>query len=284
MIAGAAVLGIVLVAMLNLRRRPKAAPAAAGPASFATSDADEESQLLQHLARAPDDVSTHLELASLYYARHDVDKFEAAAQAMYAHIGDGSEAEWEQVRAMGRELVPSNPLFAAPASTDPYSMPVPPSREDLDFDRLDEGASAVAAAASAPVEDAFDFDLTERYAAPTPPSSTSYEPPSALNFDEELAAPAAPAPMPSTGRIEEDFGAGSEDAIGTKLDLAKAYLDMGDPEGARSMLEETGVAATPGIDFDEKRGRHFLRFSYAGRTEDMAEAARRLQSWRGLAR
>ena len=53
---------------------------------------------------------------------------------------------------------------------------------------------------------------------------------------------------------------------------------------ARSMLEETGVAATPGIDFDEKRGRHFLRFSYAGRTEDMAEAARRLQSWRGLAR
>ena len=29
-----------------------------------------------------------------------------------------------------------------------------------------------------------------------------------------------------------------EDAIGTKLDLAKAYLDMGDPEGARSMLDE----------------------------------------------
>lgn len=53
---------------------------------------------------------------------------------------------------------------------------------------------------------------------------------------------------------------------------------------ARSMLEETGVAATPGVDFDAKRGRQFLRFSYAGRTEDMAEAARRLASWRGLAR
>ena len=36
---------------------------------------------------------------------------------------------------------------------------------------------------------------------------------------------------------DEEFFAG-EDAIGTKLDLAKAYLDMGDPEGARSMLEE----------------------------------------------
>jgi pilus assembly protein FimV len=26
--------------------------------------------------------------------------------------------------------------------------------------------------------------------------------------------------------------------IGTKLDLARAYIDMGDPEGARSILEE----------------------------------------------
>jgi len=46
------------------------------------------------------------------------------------------------------------------------------------------------------------------------------------------APAAAPAPKPA-----EDFFAG-EDAIGTKLDLAKAYLDMGDPEGARSMLDE----------------------------------------------
>ena len=26
--------------------------------------------------------------------------------------------------------------------------------------------------------------------------------------------------------------------VGTKLDLARAYIDMGDPEGARSILEE----------------------------------------------
>lgn len=49
---------------------------------------------------------------------------------------------------------------------------------------------------------------------------------------------------------------------------------------ARRMLEETGVAATPGVDFDAKRGKRFLRFSYAGRTEDMAEAAQRLARWR----
>jgi aspartate/methionine/tyrosine aminotransferase len=47
----------------------------------------------------------------------------------------------------------------------------------------------------------------------------------------------------------------------------------------RRMLAETGVAATPGIDFDPDRGRRFVRFSFAGREADMAEAARRLQEW-----
>lgn len=48
---------------------------------------------------------------------------------------------------------------------------------------------------------------------------------------------------------------------------------------ARTLLEEAGVAVTPGIDFDAERGGRFLRFSYAGTTADMAEAARRLAAW-----
>ncbi|MCL4765768.1 MAG: aminotransferase class I/II-fold pyridoxal phosphate-dependent enzyme [Hyphomicrobiaceae bacterium] len=51
---------------------------------------------------------------------------------------------------------------------------------------------------------------------------------------------------------------------------------------ASLMLEETGISATPGVDFDEARGRRFLRFSYAGTTADMAEAAARLAAWRRL--
>ncbi|MCK5386320.1 MAG: tetratricopeptide repeat protein, partial [Gammaproteobacteria bacterium] len=35
---------------------------------------------------------------------------------------------------------------------------------------------------------------------------------------------------------DADIGGGDE--VGTKLDLAKAYIDMGDPEGARSILDE----------------------------------------------
>jgi aspartate/methionine/tyrosine aminotransferase len=48
----------------------------------------------------------------------------------------------------------------------------------------------------------------------------------------------------------------------------------------RRMLAETGVAATPGVDFDPLDGRHFMRFSFAGSTEHMIEAAQRLKAWR----
>jgi pilus assembly protein FimV len=33
-------------------------------------------------------------------------------------------------------------------------------------------------------------------------------------------------------------GGSSMNEIGTKLDLARAYIDMGDPDGAKSILEE----------------------------------------------
>ncbi|GLR81545.1 aminotransferase [Azospirillum oryzae] len=49
---------------------------------------------------------------------------------------------------------------------------------------------------------------------------------------------------------------------------------------AKQILEETGIACTPGIDFDTARGRRFLRFSFAGAEETIAEAARRLIAWR----
>ncbi len=62
------------------------------------------------------------------------------------------------------------------------------------------------------------------------------------------------------------------------------YVDVGDYTDdslsfAKLLLEETAVAATPGVDFDEARGRRFIRFSYAGATAEMAEAAARLQRW-----
>ena len=48
---------------------------------------------------------------------------------------------------------------------------------------------------------------------------------------------------------------------------------------ARRLLDEAGVAITPGLDFDERRGNQFVRFSYAGTTSDMEAAVKRLRSW-----
>jgi len=45
------------------------------------------------------------------------------------------------------------------------------------------------------------------------------------------------------------------------------------------MLAQTGVAATPGNDFDPVDGASHVRFSFAGATEDMGEACRRLREW-----
>lgn len=63
------------------------------------------------------------------------------------------------------------------------------------------------------------------------------------------------------------------------------YADVSDmtddsEELAKRILAETGIACTPGIDFDPARGRRFLRFSFAGSEETIAEAARRLIAWR----
>jgi aspartate/methionine/tyrosine aminotransferase len=50
---------------------------------------------------------------------------------------------------------------------------------------------------------------------------------------------------------------------------------------AKRMLEEAYVAATPGMDFDPVRGKHYLRFSYAGSADDMREAVQRVGRWLG---
>jgi aspartate/methionine/tyrosine aminotransferase len=64
------------------------------------------------------------------------------------------------------------------------------------------------------------------------------------------------------------------------------YLDISEHDRSSRdltarMLEEIGIAATPGLDFDAARGERFMRLSYAGATADIAEAARRIKGWLG---
>ena len=56
--------------------------------------------------------------------------------------------------------------------------------------------------------------------------------------------------------------------------LTRASVDF-----CQKMLTEIGVAATPGRDFDPIHGDDWLRLSFAGSTDDIKEAARRLADW-----
>lgn len=47
----------------------------------------------------------------------------------------------------------------------------------------------------------------------------------------------------------------------------------------RRLLAETGIAATPGLDFDRLRGHQALRLSFAGREAEMTQAMARLKAW-----
>jgi len=265
--AGAAVL-LLLLALRGRNRKPAATAAAASTGSLAdrfgteptlglgSADPDQD-ELLDQLAEHPDDIGLHLELVSLYYSRRDVEHFEAAAEAMHAHIADPQQAEWQDVVHMGEDLVPEHPLFS-------HGAPVPPRSEDehdaLDHFDLDRYASdsddleppPLPPQSSAPnkkvSEYHFDFDLTPR-PAHNHAGAAAAAPAAAVenHVEEELetggtswafAEPAEELSTHSLEPLDHEIGQFSDDPVDTKLDLARAYLDMGDPDGAQAMLEE----------------------------------------------
>jgi aspartate/methionine/tyrosine aminotransferase len=50
----------------------------------------------------------------------------------------------------------------------------------------------------------------------------------------------------------------------------------------KRLLDDTGLAIVPGIDFDPLHGNEFVRMSFAGSTEDIETALERLASWAPL--
>ena len=151
----------------------------------------------------------------------------------------------------------------------------PSTQADADFELdLDLGAAGIAAEPVtpslpdvAPAADAgsgldfnFDLDAGESAAAPTPtPSAESATDGNSIDFDLELPAPEAPQPKASSvdlASINLDLDAPlepvkapqpqelpeAEDStnqdVETKLELALAYEEMGDKEGARELLQE----------------------------------------------
>ena len=247
-------------------------------------DAEDEYALLEEIEQHPDELSLHLELASLYYAHRNEAKFEGAAEAMYAHVDDPTQPEWQQVRAMGEELCPDHPLFAE-LHTDGDSVTQDQVAHDesslanlvdedqehgkdgqpdhgkaggynFDFDltpsdRERNGGDGDAATRAAGSE-AEDEDLLSLSTLADPDSGDEFDVDQVLadargdDSDTDATDADATAEEPDddfvaaddesgSGRDDEEF---SSDPVDTKLDLARAYQDMGDDEGARAMLEE----------------------------------------------
>src|SRR5207237_7544789 len=69
----------------------------------------------------------------------------------------------------------------------------------------------------------------------------------------------------------------AEGAFYLYVDISRLTRDSAD--FYRRLLAETGVALTPGLDFDPVDGASWVRLSFAGATEEVAEAARRLANW-----
>ncbi len=69
----------------------------------------------------------------------------------------------------------------------------------------------------------------------------------------------------------------AEGAFYLYVDISSLTRDSADL--CRRLLAETGVALTPGLDFDPVDGGSWVRLSFAGATEEVAEAARRLANW-----
>jgi aspartate/methionine/tyrosine aminotransferase len=74
----------------------------------------------------------------------------------------------------------------------------------------------------------------------------------------------------------------AEGAFYLYIDISRLTRDS--EEFCRQLLAEIGVAVTPGLDFDPIDGGGWVRFSFAGSTESVAEAARRLKDWLPRAR
>ncbi len=117
---------------------------------------------------------------------------------------------------------------------------------DLDLDsptkviepiRAEFAPSVEVAQVEAPKDDFnfdFSFDAPVKAAELDIPSKAA----PAFNVGDISLGDVIPAPLDNLGDMGSDDFMIGDDAVGTKLDLARAYLDMGDPDGARSMLEE----------------------------------------------
>lgn len=245
---------------------------------------DEAALLLQQAsAREPGRTDLRSKLAETYFAAGKSAEFEQTAAGLKEQL---SADEWNKLAIMGRQIAPNSALFAGTAAAttgataldfnfDDDATQIAPVKVDeglefnLDELELPTQTAGKAAADSNTLEfDLGEFDLGGD--AKTKKAASSSEL-SLQDFDLGGSNPTGPGgskldiqledidPMVIDDPLSDEALAAGNDAA-TKLDLARAYVEMGDSEMARTLLDE--VAAT-GSD-DQKREAGELRSRLLG--------------------
>ena len=174
-----------------------------------------EDVLQAALAASPDDNAIRLKLLEVYHAAGNVAAFNREASDFRDGVTE-EDAVWMQVASMGHALSPDNNLYRAAATHT--------ADANVDFD-MDVSDMENLAAPEQPLDNAANDDSDSEL-----PESIEF------NLDDSADMLAS-----DSGYDEEDASEGllsTTEEVTTKLDLARAYLDMGDPEGARSILGE----------------------------------------------
>ena len=194
-----------------------------------------ERMLASAILREPTRTDFKLKLLEVYQAQGDLEKFEQMAGQLSTSLPVDS-SEWISVAQMGRALSSNNSLFTA----------IPLSRREADNEVASDGNTWTE-------EIGIDLELEEpgvELVTPTissPPDVQPDETRRSSSTDLELSEDPVKHPVEKTvydpefsdadNSTEDPDNADSMD-VGTRLDLARAYIEMGDNGAAKNMLNE----------------------------------------------
>ncbi len=244
-LGGGAALLIGVLALLGLARRGKKAaapkstpsplPVTASQPAVAPYQPDQlEGELIEAISQHPDDLELHLDLLRHYHASNDALGFEMAAEAMHRQVRDDADPIWQEVCVLAADIAPEHPLFAG-GSASVASAPAHGSEAEHEDDFIHEDEPGHAAES----DDDVDWQAGDGMTRAEDDLVTSAAVDEFSTAGAELDEPF----FQSLDAGHEADVAGDDEGIDadsatTKLELARAYLDMGDVEGARGMLEE----------------------------------------------
>lgn len=177
------------------------------------------------LNRTPQRNDLRFKLLEVLYAAKNASGFDTEAEALLAALGNQDDETWQRVKEMGQELNPGSPLYRSGGA----AAGAAPAAVAAAVTSADSGLDFTPAAANAD-DNSLDFDMGELASFAPAEDAAALNLPVEEDFSFDLSAAEA--------EDEADGTLASSDEVATKLDLARAYIEMGDPEGARSILDE----------------------------------------------